>query len=108
MKRFLKKKHPIAPLFLLCAALQVADPSFAATEGCHLVQNEKLAVPAKGGAEAHRSGAADDLCPEVRRAELQQEAILLRTEAQGFVDHGALSALHLRQQEIQKELRELR
>ncbi|HHF8183214.1 TPA: hypothetical protein ACPTWI_005371 [Klebsiella variicola] len=42
------------------------------------------------------------------RTSLQQEDRLLRAEEQGIIDQRARTAIHIREQEVQRDIRELR
>ncbi|WP_254910947.1 hypothetical protein, partial [Klebsiella pneumoniae] len=42
------------------------------------------------------------------RTSLQQEDRLLRAEEQGIIDQGSRTAIHIREQEVQRDIRELR
>ncbi|RXY39414.1 hypothetical protein DD584_16700 [Klebsiella pneumoniae] len=53
-------------------------------------------------------GCGENDAPRKRTHHLQQEDRLLRAEEQGIIDQGARTAIHIREQEVQREIRELR
>ncbi|HDZ1576759.1 TPA: hypothetical protein RRX16_003711 [Klebsiella pneumoniae] len=60
------------------------------------------------GSEHLTSGSGEKQTHAALRTSLQKEDRLLRAEEQGIIDQGARTAIHIREQEVQRDIRELR
>lgn len=107
MKVSLKVQSRILPLCLLAMTIQIAGP--AAVRLITVSQAQDAAKMTRPVSEHLTSGSEEKQTHTAAlRTSLQQEDRLLRAEEQGIIDQGARTAIHIREQEVQRDIRELR
>ncbi|WP_395306117.1 hypothetical protein [Enterobacter sp. ECC-019] len=108
MKVRLKVRSSKLLLCLLTMTIQIAGPAAAAVRLITVSQAQDEAKMTPPGSEHLTSGSGEKQTHARRRTSLQQEDRLLRAEEQGIIDQGARTAIHIREQEVQRDIRELR
>lgn len=109
MKVCLKVQSRILPLCLLTMTIQIAGSAAAAVRLITVSQAQDAAKMTPSGSEHLTSGSGEKQTQTAAlRTSLQQEDRLLRAEEQGIIDQGARTAIHIREQKVQRDIRELR
>lgn len=107
MKDHLKIKSRLLPFCLLTLTILMTGPAAAVRP----ITPSQVPEPGKmtvTGSEPLNSGSGERKAYEAIRKSRLLEAKLLRAEEQGIIDQGARTAIHIRQQEVQRDIRELR
>lgn len=108
VKDYRKIKSRILLFCFLAMMLQMTGTSAAGIR--HITASQAL-VPEKPVVSAGAQLISVSGEPQTRiahRYSLLQEARLLRVEEQGMIDQGAKTAIHIRQEKVQRSIRELR
>ncbi|WP_228244812.1 hypothetical protein [Klebsiella michiganensis] len=106
MKVSLKVQSRILPLCLLAMTIQIAGPAAAAVRLITVSQAQDAAKMTPPRSEHITSGSGEKQTHTAElRTSLQKEDRLLRAEEQGIIDQGARTAIHIREQEVQRDIR---
>lgn len=108
MKVCLKVQTRILPLCLLAMTIEIAGPAAAAVRLITVSQAQDAAKMMSSGCEHSTCSGEKQTHTAALRTSLQQEDRLLRIEEQGIINQGARTAIHILEQKVQRDIRELR